>query len=346
MPVITPTNYQIPVATELARVEQVLLPRFVNNIPFMKHFPFTFKRETVLRWTQRDNYRGLMAVRGLGGKPGRVSLVDDSVYLCDPGYYGDHVELDERDLTIRRDAATLSGGPIPLGDLVAEAQEILLTRRINRQAWIMAQLLLNGTFSVVSKSGAVLHTDSYTQQVLTAAVKWNDHVNSVPLQDLRQLPIIVRGQSVNMGPAASIYLNQVTVNHLLANNNPADLGGKKVEYGNSILTLGTINKILEGEGLPKIEVVEDGYDDDTGVFQLFVPDGAGVAVGMRTSGVAIGEFRYTLNQQAPSGSGVYTRVIDLGSIQIPGSVQVHDGFNGGITLQFPGTIVKLANLIA
>lgn len=337
------TPYDLPSSLELARVEQALLPKLAATSPFFRYFPFQGKRENVLRWTQRDNYTGLQGVRGYGGKPGRISLVGDKTYLMEPGVYGEFVQLDERELTIRRDAATLSGGPIGVADLVAEAQEILLNRRLNRQEYIISKLLTAGTFSVTDGQGVTVHTDSYTQTTFTASVPWSTHATATPLADLRAVQLLSRGQSVDFGSGATALMNRKWFNHLIANTNASDFGGKRLDFGTTVNSSTDINKILTMEGLPQVEIYDEGYYDSSNTFQLFIPDNVVVMIGRRKSGASIGSFRFTMNINSPNGAPrPYTRVIDRGTMEIPASVEVHDGYNGGVTLEFPGAIVNMA----
>ncbi len=341
------TSYIFPEAQELARVEQVLLPALVQDCPFFPYFPFEGKRETLLRWTQRDNYQGLQSIRGYGGKPNRITLHGDKVYYAKPGVYGDFVELEEEELTRRRDAATLSGGPIGVADLVAQAQEELLVRRVNRQAQILSALLVSGTFSVTDpKDGTIIYTDSYTQQTVTASIPWSTHTTSTPIADLRSVQLKSLGQSVNMGSEAVCYINRVQFNHMLSNTNAADLGGRRLQGLMPANSAMAINQILLEEGLPRIEVYEGGYyPDASSTFTRFIPTGKGVVIGKRLSGARIGSYRYTLNDQNPEATPApYTRVIDKGLQNVPRTIEVHDGHNGGVTLEFPGTIVLLDSI--
>ena len=336
------TIYEIPTALELRRAEQVKLPELTMGSPIFGHFPIESVEEFLLRWTQKDNFQGLQGVRGLGGKPGRVSLVGDKTYMSQPGVYGEFVPLDEVTLTLRRNAAELSGKPIPIRDLVGEAQDLLLSRRISRIKYILWTLVTSGTFSVSDLNGTVIHTDSFTLNTKTCAVPWSTHATATPMQDMLDALLLYRGMSVRADESAKIYLNRKWANHVLMNSNSADLGGKKYAGGATLNTLADINNIFLLNGLPSLEIVEEGYYDTNGTWQLFCPDNVAVMIARRSSGAKIGSYRMTLNQATASNIvGPYTAVI-YHKEEIPASIEVHDGHNGGPTLEFPGAIVKFS----
>ena len=335
-------NYDIPEAVELERMEPVYMANMDPDSFFgNRYFPDEFKNEDLLRWAQKDNTVGLQQVRGYGGKPPRVQHIGDKIYIQKPGVYGEHMILDEEELTRRRNAATTSGGPIPVADMVAECQEILLQRRFSRRKKIVADLLVNGTFSVSTAEGTVVHTDSYTQRTFTASVPWSTHATSTPIADLRSMQLLSRGHSVSFGSDAVFGLNRTWFNHMVANTNTNDLGGRRLQGLTPANSLTAINQILFQEGLPPVEIVEDGYYPDTGSFTLFLPDSVGLLIGKRLSGVKVGAYRYTLNVNNPTAApNPYMRVIDRGENMVPRTVEIHDGHNGGVVLYFPGSVIK------
>lgn len=340
-------TYDVPSSLALKRVEQTFMAKRTMTSPFFKYFPFEEVGEFDLRWVQRDNNLGLQAVRGLGGRPPNVLMVGDKTYLQQPGVYGEQIQLDERDLTLRRDAAMLSGGPIPIADLVADAQGLLLDRRLNRIEWIISRLVMAGTFSVSTKEGTVVHTDSFTPTTFTAVVPWNTVGTATPLSDYRTVKILFRGQSASGGRDATSYMNQVTANWMLKNTNPNDIGGRfRIGGGNTLNSLADMNSIYLENDLPKVEVYEGGYYDENKTFQLHIADGEAVVIGRRDNNAAIGSYRYVRNVNNPnSAPGPYRRVIDKGDMEIPRSIEVHDGHTGGPTLYYPGCIIRLAGLI-
>jgi hypothetical protein len=341
-----PPIFEVPTTLQLKRIEAIRLPSLNASSRIFDYFPDEFSDATVLRWAQKDSFSGMQQVRGLGGKPAQVSMVGDNIFLMDPGVYGDFVALDEAILTERRDAALLSGGPVSLGDLVGEAQAILLARRWTLKAYILWQLVLNGQFVATNKQGVVVVKASYTQQTYAAAVPWSTTATATPIKDLQALSQVTFGQGVDSGSSAVVFVNQVTAYGLLNNTNPNDLGGKRIGGGNTPLSLEDFNKIGVSYGVPTVEINDEFWvNETTGVVTRFIPTGQGVLICKRKSGTPIGAYRHTNNLQSdPGEKGIYRKVIMHWEDQVPRSVEVHDGHNGGPVLYFPGTIVKVSNL--
>jgi hypothetical protein len=293
----------------------------------------------LLEWEQRDNYLGLQQVRGLNGEPNRVKPIGGKAYQMKPGVYGEYALIDEDQLTQRRQWGSF-GSPINIEDLVMEKQNQLLVRRLDRIEKMLWDLLVTGTFSVAD-GAMTLHTDTYTEQTYSAGVAWGTAATSTPLADLRAVQLKARGLSVNFGVNARLYMNRVTLNQVLNNTNAADLGGRRVAGFQTINGPQALTQILAAEDLPSFVVYDEGYYDDAGVFQLFIPNNKAVLVGSRRDGDPVGEYRYTRNaNNMDLAPGPYMRVIDDPD-QIPRSIQVHDGHNGGPVMFHPAAIVVM-----
>lgn len=336
------TVYDIPTSNTLEEIAQVLIPRLTQDSPIFDIFPFEYDNEGwLLRWQQEDNYVGLQKVRGLGNKPGRVGLVGENEFVQKPGVYGEYIPLDEEILTLRRKMGTM-GQPIKIADLVAKAQRQLLTRRIGRVEKILWDLAINGVFSVSDDQGNILHTDSYTPQTFSASAAWSDHVNSTPLADIRAMQLVPFGKSVLVGPASTLWINRIQLNHMMANQNQNDLGGKKAPGLASVnYALRDVNKYLEENDLPQVGVYDGFYPDDSGTPQRFISTGKGLLAGKRVDGAKIGGYRFSICKVNPNGEAKpYMKVIDKGAQEVPGDVEVHDGHNGGPVLRYPSGLVS------
>ncbi len=153
------------------------------------------------------------------------------------------------------------------------------------------------------------------------------------------------GTSAMFDASAQIVMNQVAFNNIILNRNAADIYGIRLDLGQTpVNDLNSLNRLLQGMNLPAIRVYDQGYlaDDGSrkGSFTRFVPSNRYVLFGRRTSGVKIGNFALTWNLQAGGKPSAYTRVIDKSIAQgPPGGIEVHRGFNGGPTLEYPGAIV-------
>lgn len=331
-------EYIYPTSAEIQEVAQDKLPRLMATRPIFDIFPITESDAAVLTWEQKGNYVGLQAPRGMNGEPVRVKPIGLNRYMAMPGVYGEYETIDELELTTRRSFGTFAS-PIDITDLVMEKQDQLLGRRLDRIEWIGWTLLATGTFAVSGPNGTVLHTDTYTLQTYTAPVAWATVATAAPLADFRAVKLLSRGHSVSFGSQAKAFMNQTTANQLLTNTNTADVGGKR--QGGFIPQMNDIQTLLSGDGLPQLVVYDEGYLDDSGTFQLFIPNNKVVLVGSRPGGDPIADYCYTRNANNPDlGPGPYMRVVDDPD-RIPRLIQVHDGHNGGPRVYQPNAIVVM-----
>lgn len=352
------TTFTYPSSAELIEIAQDKMPRLIQDRPIFDLMPIASQDENVLLWEQMDNFQGLQQVRGLNGAPQRVKKTGVNRYSMVPGAYGEYEPIDETEITTRRRIGQF-GTPVDISDLVMYTQDKLLLRRLDRIELMGWTLLLTGTFSVANADGTVTHTDTFPVQSFSASTPWSTWATATPMQDLRTIQLKSRGHSVNFGRKAKCFVNRKTGNDILSNSNATDLYGRRTGQaagpalppGGTLNTLKDVNAVLLDQDLPEIVIYDEGYLSDgtdgnaAGSFQLFIPNGEAVVVGVRPAGQTIAQFRYTRNANNPdAGPGAYMRVIDKGEIQIPRSVEVHDGFNGGPVIFFPSGIVKLTGL--
>lgn len=335
-----PQIYDYPTTREIEEVEQTLLPKLQLESPIFQFFPFDESDSHLLEWEQQDNYVGLQQLRGYNGQPMNVQRIGSKRYNTEPGVYGEKIILDERELTIRRRRATYGGGPIPISDMVGEALKQLLSRRLALVEKIVWDLLVTGAFSVASPNGGVSYGGAFTTPTLTPSVLWNVPATAHPLADMRLYRTYGIGQSCSFGGSATQFCNNVTARTILSNTNANDLGGRLVLGGNTVNSSKDVDNILIQNDVPPLTVYDGGYLDSTGTFQYFIPTGKVLVIGKRTTGRKVGRYRYTQNVNSPSGAPKpYSRVIMFGEKEIPASVEVHDGHNGGPVIQFPGSVI-------
>jgi hypothetical protein len=326
---------------ELREIERDLLPRLIADREIFTVFPTENSDNTYLVWRQRDNFKGLQQLRGANGAPPRVMQLGGNEYIYRPGVYGEFEALDEVQLTERRNFSLATGQPVSLDDLVAEIQLQLLVRRLDRIELIVWNLLTTGTFSVATPGGAIIHTDSYTFQSFTASPTWGTFATATPLADLRTIQLKARGHSVRFDSSAQMFMNQLTVNNMLNNQNNNDLFGKRQGGFGTLNSLPQINQLLTGDNLPTITPYEGGYYDESATFHMFIPDTQGVLVGRRPGNTPVGEYRFTRNASNPGfAPGPYSVVIDHGPQKVPRDIEVHDGHNGGPVAFYPSAVVS------
>lgn len=295
-----------------------------------------------LEWEQEDDYTGLQQVRGLNGQPPRVQHVGGKRFVMEPGVYGEHMVVDEKEMTVRRKWGDLTDASIDISDLVMKRQDRLLARRYDRIEYLGWILLTTGTFAVSSVNGAVLHTDTYSLQTYTAAIAWSTFATAVPLSNFRDIQLLGRGKGVSFGANSRAIMSRVTLNRMLSNTNPNDIAGRRVSGLLSPLSMTEINTILLNEGLPQIVVYDEGYLDDSHTFQLFIATGKVVVTGVRQDGGQIGEYLMTRNVNNPGfAPGAYQKVVDHGETRVPREIEIHDGHNGGPVLFYPSAMVLM-----
>lgn len=339
-------TYVYPTSNELIAIDQQNLPTLRADDPIFGILPPISKNVAQLTWEQEDNYFGLMQIRGYNGAPPRVNQVGMSQYQARPGVYGEEMPIDEREATERRMTGSFNE-PIDVQDLVMKRSKQLMHRMLEREATLGWNLLINGYFEIQSNlTSSVVHKDSYTQRIYAATTTWiSNPTTSTPLGDFRAVELFSRGYSINLGSAATAWMNRRTFNGLVANRNSADLYGQRTgglfAAGMDVsLNLASINSILLGEGLPQIKIYDGFYYDDSNNLVIKIPDSKILVEGKRTDGARLGNWVYTRNRgNADLAAGPTYRVYEtVGAIP---DVMVYRGFNGCHQLLFPSGFIVM-----
>lgn len=300
----------------------------------------------LIEWEQKDNYLGLQQLRGLDGAPSYVKRVGAKRYMYEPGVYGEFTTVPESEL-VRRAGGILGDVNIDVSDLVMASQDQLINRELDLKEFIIWTLLTTGTFTITGPAGVVF-TDTFSIQTQSGSA-WGTAASGTPLVDFRASKLLGAGRGVNFGSNAMACMNQVTANKLLNNTNSADLGGKRVEGGNTIQDLATVNRILLANDLPVIKIYDEGYIDSSNTFQRFIPTDKTVIVGARASGELVGEYVNTRNaNNAGFGAGPYDFVVDKtgnnpnqSDRKAAPNIEVHRGHNGGPVIYFPSAVIVM-----
>lgn len=335
-------EYTFPTSQELREIERDLLPVLTNSDPIFQFLPIKNVNEDTLSWEIRDNMTGLQAIRGLGGEPPTIAKLGHKRYIAEPGYFGERYRIDEHMLTRMRPVGQLTG-KVDITSLVREGQDLLLNREINRIRQIAWTLVTTGEITITNARGNRLYYDAYNFQTAVAAVSWGTVATATPLADFRGIQLLGRGSSTSFDERSTAMMNRKTANKLLSNTNQNDLAGRRVTALLSPLNVEEINRILLGEGLPKISIYDDGYLNDSGTFVPFIPDDVVIVFGNRP-GQSLGEYRMTRNASNPdNGPGSYVHVSD--SLQstnpVPRKIDIDRGHNGGPVVFYPLGIVVL-----
>jgi hypothetical protein len=330
----------------LTEIEPALMTRAMAERPIFEYFPTENVDADVLLWEQRDNYFGLMQVRGINGEFPRVVPTGRKRYRMEPGYYGEFMAIDEAEMT-RRATGQSYTAYVSVGDLVRERQDRLLGRQFDRMELQLWTLLVTGTFSVAGPTGAVLHTDSYTTQTFSAAVPWATVATATPLADLRSVQLGGPANGVEFGATAVAFMNRTTYNAMISNTNQADLAGRRTAGLGTFNNVQSVNQLTTGDDLPAIRVYDKGYLNDSAAFGRFIPNNKVVVIGTRPGAETVGKFRFTRNAQTaledggnnpagPVGTGPFTTVVQ--DPRPPRNIEVYRGFNGGPIIWWPSAV--------
>lgn len=336
-----PTNREIQTIGP-AKVERLTTDRVGFDIMPMRNV-----NAGTVEWVQRDNYFGLQQLRGLDGAPSHVKRVGEKTYVYEPGVYGEFQTITETELVRRAGSVADPNVAVDVADLVTRMQDHLMGRELDRIEQIIWTLLTTGTFSVLLPSGATGFTATFALATFTASPTWATIATATPLKDFRTMRIANAGMGANFGAGATAYMNSTTAANLLANTNTADLGGRRVEGGNTVQNLSQFNRIVASNDTPQVVEYDEGYYNDSNAFTRFIPNNTVVVVGRRPAGQRIGEYVKTRNaNNAGMAPGTYEFVVDRtgnsnGIQQVPPNITYHRGHNGGPVVYFPGSIVVM-----
>lgn len=349
-------NFVYPTAAVMKEIFPDLIMRDRADRLGLQLFPVVQEATFFLRWAQKDNAHGVMQMRGLDGQPPKVTRQGLNTFVQEPGVYGEHIVITERELLTRADPLDLTKR-IPIGTMVAECNDLLKTRLNDRMELNVWNMLATGRNSIpiAGPNGVTIYTDQYTLQTYTAAIPWSSASTATPLANLQAIQQLSVGHGASFQTGAKLYMNQVTANRLLNNANAADYGGRRNAAGATLNNLGAFNNYFAGQNLPEIVIYDAGYQpfpvsgpitNPLSQFIKFIPDGVGILVGRRPGNSPVGEWRQTIQAMQPGGEspGEYNYIKDYARginapIETPPKIEVHAGFNGGIVIYYPSAIV-------
>jgi hypothetical protein len=338
MPFIFPHN------RELNRIAPDKIARLAQNRLGFQVAPMRNVNASLIQWEQPDNVFGLQQLRGLDGAPTVVKPVGVKPYSYVPAVFGEFMTITETELTTRA-GSTSEDVPIDVSDLVAQRQDQLLVRELDRIENSIWTFLTTGTLTVTLPGGTTGWTETFAVQTYTASPLWSTTATAAPLADLRAVQLLGAGRGVSFGAGANVYVNRVTANNLLANTNANDLAGKRQANGATFNAVSDINRVLLDQDVPTINIYDEGYYDASNTFQRFIPNGKAVVVGQRNAGDKIMEYVKTINANNPNRApGSYTFTVDRanavnGEKRVPPNIEVHQGHNGGCLILYPNSIV-------
>jgi len=335
-----PTSLELQGAIKLRKLMDLYLPRAMSSRELLKLFPLVKVDETELIYERRQVETGLQSARGLGGPTQQVLKPGIDQYKVSPGYYGDFYPITEQDLTNLREAGKWDNFDNYDGQAARGTQH--LTRRfLDRCEYSIGQIITTGGYTAQSANGIVYKQDIFNIPQYTPVTLFSDLANSQPLNYIRDLiPQLELGRSVSF-QKGFILCSRPTANLIIKNQNPADLNGRRLQYGQTINNVDGLNEILASNDLPPLRVYDKGYYADPpgspfdptpyqpGPFNRFIPNGTLVLVGVREDGEQLGEYRLTrAAQNERSAPGEWYQVDDRRNHD-PCQVILRAGHNGG-----------------
>jgi hypothetical protein len=335
-----------PTNLELRTISAELRPTFAENMLGMRLLPEYASNAAQIVIDQPDVIRGIQQYRGLD----QPSVHTDAPFnpygkrcVIPPSYWGEFEKLDEEFLTQGAQFGDQCLGPVDLSDQVMKRQLALLVRHYRRVETNIWRALIFGVYEAYNIEGQLVFQANYNTQVYDAAIPWSDRTNATPLADLRYIrsPLGL-GTDADFGVGARYIMNQVTADCLFSNQNVRDIGKQQLSACCTYMGPEVVNQQFRAQGLGTIEVYNNGYPDVNRNFQLYIPDGYVVVIGPRTTGEPIGHYYYT---RAVVGCGVtsgpWDMIIDTCGREVPRSIRVHRGHNGGPALEFPRSVIVL-----
>ncbi len=343
-----PALYTYATNATTRQVAQDLMMTRMENDPLFSILPLHLHNRLKLKWQIKDNYFGLMQLRGAGGEPRSIPSIGARMFEATPGVFGEFATIDEVELMERSgEIPDDMNVPVSVQDLVREKQGFLRERYDNRLVQMGWTLLVTGLLQLKLPGGGIGFEAQYTQQVITPPVPLTTYGTATPLATMQAWPVTYgRGSSTAWNQTAVQYMNSFTFQKLMLNSNAADLNGQlKDANGRVTPTLTRSNEIFVAYNVPQISIWDGGYVNDAGAFQMSIPDGVGLVVGKRPDNETPGETQITKNVNNPGNApGLYSFVRDYtkGPLKtVPPKLEVHEGFNGGGVITRPSQILKV-----
>lgn len=353
-------NFVYPTAAEMTEILPEIESLGRAGRVGLELFPVEKKQTFFVRWFQRDNPYGLMQFRGLDGQPPKVQRLGGQTYIYEPGVYGEYDLITERELLTRAAPMNLNI-PIPITDLVMDANRQLTGRlydRMEANAWTTCA---TGTLSIpfVGPSGVQnFYQQTFNIQTYAAPVPWSSSTTATPLLNFQAAQQLGVGHGTDFGAGATAYMNQYTANLLINNQNPDDLFGKRDNFGATLNNLPGIISYFQGQNLSKLVVYDRGYQISpiagpetlpSTQYQKFIPNHIVIIIGARPGNAPVGHWQQTIQSMSPtgdSGPGSYSFVKDYAQginapKEVPPRIEVHQGFNGGVAIEYPNSIVAM-----
>jgi len=334
----------VPTAAEIQQLQMELFPRYLEGRLGLDIMPFAETELSAIVLQQPDIFKGLQAFRGLGkptlNVPERYNPYGTLCHV-EPGYYGEHDEIGEEIMT-KWAQPNSCGQSLDISQYTTWIQQRLLERRANRIEYNIWQTLVFGRYTALNQAGQVIHEAQFNVTNVSAAIPWTNFLGSFPLRDFRQVQLLGRGTSARFDSCAKAYMNRETANLLFSNTNPNDVGRVGLSACCNFMSQEQINQQFAAQGLPQVVIYDEGFVDDNGGFNTYIPFGYVVIIGCRPNNVPVGHYWLTRNAVGCAvSSGFWQKLTDSCDREVPRRIKIYDGHNGGPALEYPRMDVVL-----
>ncbi len=344
----------IPAPGEIIEFGALIIPnRRKDLIGITEVLPTAYVANTKIIIRRPDIIRGRQKYRGLSSEP-PVNGTRFNKYgkYCEfmPGYWGETDKITEGELAMTAEPPTGSeqcfGKPLNGKKEIGRIQFRQTVRMLQRMESNVWDTLRTGRYIALDENGNVVVEENFNIRFVRATVPWTSLTDSAPLALLRGLPEKFRNTSAKFrGRAVKYYMNNTTVNYLLANRNPNDIGKGNLSACCNTINLEWINAQLDSQGLGMIVIYDNVWTDDNDGVHLYIPDGWVIVVGTRPDATRPGNYFLTLvlNDSLEVGSekGIWYYLHDSRGEKVTREITVGTGHNGGPILAYPEMVISL-----
>lgn len=341
---VTPTPFEMTEVPPLYYPFQKSEQWFLNNVT-----PTQYINSNTIVTRRPDTFRGIQQLRGnFNIPPATTSNYNRYGTLCTyvPTYWGEYDAITEAEMATVAEpsSAPCYAGMLDLRKAVALMQQDLTLRQLVRMEYNSARTVIQGQYTAIDKNGRVVDVQHYNINRRIEVPAWTDFANSWPLRFFTGLQQDYRGQSAARfsGPGVKYILNSATLNVLYQNTNPYDFGKLGASACCILPTVSWYNEQLTARGLGTIIVNDNGWYDDAGSWNPFVPDGYVIVIGTRPDVKYPGSYYLTvvLNSclEGPE-QGMWMFYKDDCGEHMTREVRVGMGHNGIVILTNPEMII-------
>lgn len=345
-------KYPTNVALDMVTQEYVAQTEKMRGEQLM---PFEDTQTQTVQWDELDSERGMTAPHVMGTDPKIDTRPGSKLREFEPIPFKETDLVKENELLKARAFGTL-GGVVNITEVISRIAKARVDKNRIRAEWTRWQAMLG---QLTMFENGVRVNETFPIQEYTPTIAWDQRATATILRDTNAIKNMFRGTGASIRGAVAIG-NSTTIARILENNNPNDLQGFRNEnFKNTNYDVTETNKIFAARGLFNLEENDEGYIDENGNFQTWLPDGKLLIIGKRPAGQPIGKWLMTptLHRQKngmpapgmfeiievngmPSTGSVTVNMQQLGQHKNP-KIEVTGGVYGGPVLYYPRSIIKV-----